>query len=682
MVAATGIGSGLDIEGLVTQLVNAERVPPETRLTNREAELTSELSAFGTLQGALSNFQSSVRNLTNASTFDQRSGSSSNSDAVTATVESNAAVGTFNVNVDQLAAAQSLASESFSSASEEVGEGTLTFRFGTVTATPETSTPQTFDNFELNADRSTATVTIDSSNNTLEGVRNAINEADIGVSAAIVNDGTGFRLLLSSEESGAANALELRVDDTGDGIDSDASGLSRLAFNEDANNLSQTVAATDANFTVNGLSLTSASNTVEEVIDGISLTLRETTDAPVQITATQNEGAVRSAIESFVSSYNNVVNVTNNLTSYDAETNVAGPLQGDFSARSIVTQIRNAISEGANGFGGPFSSLSELGITTQADGTLSIDDADLNAALRDNFESIRGVFAEFGATTDAGVQFNGGSTATQVGSYEVVVTQLATRGILQGSSITEPTVPSPLTIDGDNDSLEITVDGVASGTISLTQGTYDSGDALAAELQSRINGDSNLTSAGVSVSVSFSGDNRLEITSSRYGSASNVEITSVGTTSAATLGLAVGQGVDGVDVAGTIGGVAATGSGQSLRASDDSDAAGINLTITGGNLGSRGNIEFSTGVAVGLNGLLENFLSSDGLINLRTTGIQESVDRIGDDREALELRLDALEARYRAQFNALDSLLANLQSTGDFLLTQLESIPLPGNRDN
>lgn len=682
MVAATGIGSGLDIEGLVTQLVAAERGPTETRLVQREAQLTSQLSAFGTLQGALSSLQTSVDTLSDTATFNQRSAGSSNEDALGVSANADAAAGSFSVSVDRLAQSQSLASGSFASLTDVVGEGELTLRFGTADVTGADPGPESFDSFSVNADRASATITIDASNNTLQGVRDAINAADAGVSAAIVNDGDGFRLLLSTTETGADNSIEIQVSDTGDGNDTDLEGLSRLAFNTTANNLSQTVSAEDASFSINGLALTSASNDADQVIDGVSLSLQATTEAPVTVTVSDNEAAVRSAIEGFVSAFNSFANVASNLTAYDVETDRAGALQGDFATRSIITQVRSALTGSSNGFDGPFSTLAELGITTQANGNLAIDNGRFGAALRDNFDSVAGVFAQVGQTGDTNVVFDGASSLTQIGNYGVEITQLATRGSVASAAIPAPAALSPLVIDGNNDTLSLTIDGVSSSSISLTQGSYDSGDAVAAELQSRINGDSALLEAGISVSVTFDASNRLQIQSSRFGSESSVAIDSVDTSTGATFGLSVGAGTDGVDVAGSIGGVAATGTGQTLLGAVGSSTQGIRLSIIGGATGARGSVNVSSGVAVSLGSVIDRFLDSNGLIDLRTDTLEADVERITEDREALEARLEAIEARFRNQFNALDILLANLQSTSEFLTTQLAGIPLPGQNNN
>jgi flagellar hook-associated protein 2 len=152
-----------------------------------------------------------------------------------------------------------------------------------------------------------------------------------------------------------------------------------------------------------------------------------------------------------------------------------------------------------------------------------------------------------------------------------------------------------------------------------------------------------------------------------------VEITAVDTNTAATLGLSVGTGTDGVDVAGTIGGVTATGSGQTLTA--NGDAAGIQLEITGGLTGSRGTVVFSRGIADQLTSLLESYLDRDGMINARTEGLNNRIDDINEQRDRLDRRIEILQQRYLTQFTALDTLIGQLQSTSTYLTSQLAALP-------
>ncbi|MEO1079342.1 MAG: flagellar filament capping protein FliD [Pseudomonadota bacterium] len=678
MVAATGIGSGLDIEGLVTQLVAAEGAPQENRIFRREAELTSEISALGTLQGALSSVQGSLDDLSSISTFNQRSASVSGSDGVSASASTDAASGSFRVQVSALAQSQSLASTSFASLTDTVGEGTLTLRFGTVDVTPADPGPETVNSFSGNPERDSVTIEINSGNNTLEGVRDAINASDADVSAVIVNDGSGFRLLLSSEQTGAANSIDIQVADSGDGNNTDAAGLSRLAFNTEAANLTQTVAGQDAQLTVNGLPITSDSNTLTDAIEGVTLNLNDTTEGTgALVSISENQNPARAAIDGLVNSYNNFITIANNLTDFDPESGAAGPLQGDFTARAAINQVRSAISGTADGFDGAFNSLAEIGVTTGEDGTLGIDAERLNDAFANNFEDVVGIFARLGRLDDSNINVQLIGDQTAVGSLSVEVTQLASQGSLSGAAITAPTQGSPLLIDDQNDALTLLIDDIET-SFTLTQGSYASGADLAAELQTRINGTAAISEAGARVSVSFSDANQLQITSDRFGSNSRVEITAIDTSTAATLGLSVAAGTAGQDVAGRIGGVAATGDGQTLTGAVGSIAAGVALTVTGGSLGNRGILNVSEGIAQSLDTVLDGLLGGDGILGSRTDGLQTSVDRLADERDALDLRLQALEARYRQQFNALDSLLASISSTSDFLTTQLATIPVPG----
>lgn len=670
MITATGVGSGLDIESLVTQLIAAERAPVENRILRQDTQITAELSAFGTFKGALSFFQSSVSDLNVLSNFGRRTGVSSDDDIVGATSNGTAVNGSYDIAVNQLAKAHSLASAGYAAADEVVGEGTLTIRFGSTDYTPPDPGPESYNGFTVNPERGIATIAIDSSNNTLEGVRDAINAADVGVSAAIVNDGSGFRLLLSSEQTGLANSIEISVDDTGDGNSTDASGLSALAFNAGATNLSQTVAAQDASFTVNGLAISTSDNNASGVIEGIDLTLKDVTGAsPITVSVSEDVDALKEIVTSFIDGFNSFVQTANSLTSFDVASGTSAPLQGDFSVRSIVGQVRSILTDAVEGFDGPFSNLSELGISTQLDGTLQVDDAQLDSVLAQNYDDIVGLFAAVGLPSDASIEFVTSTEDTAIGSYAVEVTQAATQGVLVGAA-----AGFPLDIDADNDELTFRIDGVTSGTISLTQGTYASGSDLAAELQARINGDSALAQAGARVSVVYNTD-RFEITSEEYGGSSTVEVLTADTNTAAELGLAVGAGIAGLNVAGTIGGDVATGVGTTLTGIAGTAAAGLQINVNGGGTGPRGDINFSRGLAYQLDTLIAGFLDGDGILDARTDSLQDRADELDEQRQRLDLRIEAVEARYRAQFTALDTLLAQLQTTSSFLTQQLASLP-------
>jgi len=508
-------------------------------------------------------------------------------------------------------------------------------------------------------------------------VRDAINTANIGVSAAIVSDGNGYRLLLSSGSLGAENSMQISVADTGDSNDTDTSGLSRLAFNSSAGvtNVYQTVAAADAAFTVNGLSLSSDTNTAADVIDGLTLTLNETTTTAATITVSDNTAGIKAAINGFVSGYNQFLTTLDRLTGYDADTGLGGSLQGDFSARSIGNRLRSTLNAAALGFDGTFTRLAEIGVTTSTSGTLSVDDAKLTAALKSNFDDVAAVMTRFAkASASSGLEAKTLPDTVPRGAYTIAVSSLATNGKLEANI---PSVGFPITIDSSTDSFVVTVDGTASGTVTLTNQAYASLSAIATEIQTKINADATLRAAGKGVTVTVSGDD-IEIRSNSVGSSSSVALANEGSdTTITALGLALATATAGTDLVGTIDGVAGTADGNVLTGALGSNAAGLSINVLST---AGGVISVSDGVVDQIDTLLSGLLGSDNPLDSRINSLQSQAEDITDDRAALEVRLEAIEARYRRQFNALDSLLSELNSSGSFIADQLANIPVPGTR--
>jgi len=314
MLTATGLGSGLDVNSLVAQLVSSERVVSDLQLNRQEAKLNSKFSALGSLKSSLGGFKSALSGLNTLSSFDLKTATSSDSSIFTATANTDAIPSNYSIAVSQLATSHSLASKGFADTDETViGTGTITIRRGTTDYVVGTDT---YNGFTLNTDSTAANITIDSSNNTLEGVMAAINDADIGINASIINDGSGFRLLLSSEITGAENSLEITVSDD-DANNTDTSGLSRLAFNAAATKLEQTNSATDANFTINGLAIASASNDVSSANPGVALSLKQTTVSPVELSVEANTSSVLRGVNSFIAGYNSYIGTANARSSYD-----------------------------------------------------------------------------------------------------------------------------------------------------------------------------------------------------------------------------------------------------------------------------------------------------------------------------------------------------------------------------
>jgi len=676
MLTAQGLGSGLDISGLVNQLVAAERAGSDLQLSRQQSRYTAKFSALGSLKGAIASFDSSLANINSLAQYSKYTAASSDGTVLTTSAGSTAVPNTYQIYTDSLAESHSLASPAVVDPDETaVGTGSITIRFGT---TDYNSGTDTYNSFTLNPDKSAATIDIDSSNNTLEGIMGAINDADVGVSASIVNDGSGFRLLLSSDDTGLANSLEIAVDDD-DSNDTDTSGLSIFAFNASATNMDQTAAASDAEFRVNGLSVTNDTNVVTEAIPGVTMTLKKTSADPIKLTVAQDMNAITSAINSFVSGYNTFINTANALSAYDAENDIPSALLGDFTLRSIESQISTILRSPVEGFTGDVNSLAELGISTSSSGTLSFDQTQFQEVWDEYPNDVKSLFAALGAPTDADITYDGATSTTLTGNYAVNITTLASYGYHTGAAV----LPNfggggTLDIDADNDNLTLEIDGITLEEITLTNATYTTGDDLAEELQVQINGTQAMRDANRTITVAYdSGTDSFTINSTVIGSTSAVNVLAVDINTAAELGFSVSNGVDGVDVAGTIDGVVANGAGDLLIAEEGSDSEGLALRIGGTTTGSRGDVNFTRGITSQFEQLFTDLLDEEGALTERIDSYQDRLDDVEERRAEMELRWESVRDRYTRQFNALDTLMSQLQSTSTYLEGQLAALPKP-----
>lgn len=675
-ITSTGLGSGIDINGLVSQLMTAES-QPLNQLNAKEASYQATLTGYGQVKSALSTFQAAVSGLGSASAFQTIAATSGDPSVFTATASSIAIPGNYSIEVMQLAQSQKLASSALATVNDALGTGTLSFQFGTDNGA---------GGFAVNSAKAAQSITIDAAHSSLSGVRDAINAAKIGVSATIINDGSGYRLSLTSKDTGAANSLKITASNDADGNTVDNSGLSQLSYDPvgtlgNGKNLSQTVSAQDALLSVDGITnISKSSNTVTDVVQGITINLLKPseTGVPAVLSVSNDSSSVQTAVQSFVTAYNALNQTLSSLTAYDPTTKQGGILQGDTSVKTIQSQARSLLTSNITGLTGSYKLLSNIGVSFQLDGTLALDSTKLQTVLNSDPNAIAGLFATVGKASDSLINYVNTTGNTKPGSYAVTVTQLATQGYRDGIATSalansQGTFTTPVVIDASSNTLTLKIDGVQTGTITLTQGSYTSAAALTAEIQSKINGDSALAAVGSSVTVSFdNATGKMRITSNRYGSASTAEIISVGTNSAATLGLTTGSSTTaGVDVAGTINGAPATGSGQFLTGATGNPAEGLKLQITGGGTGTRGTVNFSQGYAQQLNNFATYALGTTGPISTRTDGINKSVADIQKQVATMNLRLADLQKRYLAQFNAMDALVGQMKATSDFLTQQL-----------
>ncbi|MHA7879282.1 MAG: flagellar filament capping protein FliD [Saccharospirillum sp.] len=533
-IQSLGIGSGLLTSDLVDQIIEAERAPTELRLDRREAEVEAKITAYGELRSALDKVQSSASSLASSNLIRGTTATSSDESALSATTNTTADPGNYRVSVDQVASAHTLASKAYTSVSDTVGTGTLTFNFGTTQYDDVTGD---YAGFEQGTATPSVSIDITSGNNTLSGLRDTINKEVDGVTASLVFDGVGYRLLLSSDKTGEKSSMEI--------VASGDAGLQALAYNSAQNdpdtNLRETQRGEDALLRVNGLEIRSADNQVDEVIRGVTLNVNQVTTGSVSVNVSRNSGDVADRMESFIEAFNEFKFVYDEVNKYDPDEETAGLLLGDSTIRTAYSQIRGLLGDVVENLtGANFRSLADVGIETdQTQGfQYQFNRTKFEAALNANAEAMSGLLARQQVITDSQVRYVTQNRNTQAGSYEVFVEKAATQAQWQGLSAEPLSFSQPLVIGGSNDNFVMQLNG-RERTVTLEQGEFTNGDDLALMIQNAIS--TAFSGTGQSASVAFDDtDNRLSITSSTFGSASTVNITSVDPTLANTLGLAPG----------------------------------------------------------------------------------------------------------------------------------------------
>jgi flagellar hook-associated protein 2 len=402
-VSSLGIGSGLDLNALLANLKSAEQAPL-VALQQQQRSYTAKLSAYGQLNSALSALQTAAAALAKPSLFQGVKASSTAADVVTASALSTASSGIYALNVTQLAQAQSLAAAGVASTTAAIGGGaatTVTLDFGIIsggTLDPATG-KYTGATFTADVTRAATSITLDASNNSLAGIRDAINgSATMGVTASIVNDGsaTPNRLVLTSKQTGEASSMRIAV--TGD------AALSGLLANDPAaaQNLQQTAVAQNSKLSVNGIAVTSATNTVAGAIQDVTMTVAKVGASTLSV---QNDTAsVQSAVTTFVNAYNSLQNVTKQLTAFDATSKSGAILMGDSTLRGIQVRIRSTLTVAQVPGSSGLTMLSQIGVSFQKDGTLAIDSTKLTTALDSQMGGVAQLFSSSGGTGGYGSQ--------------------------------------------------------------------------------------------------------------------------------------------------------------------------------------------------------------------------------------------------------------------------------------
>jgi flagellar hook-associated protein 2 len=398
LITSTGIGSGLDITGIVASLTQAFGAAQTTQLTNQQNSLDAQVSGYGSFTSALDALQLSLSGLSSPSQLAGFDATVGDKTIASATSSSSAVAGNYTLEVDHLATAATLTSAPVAGTATAVGTGTLTVSVG----------------------GASTNISIDSTNNTLSGIAAAINSAanNPGVTASVITASDGQRLVLSGTTTGAGNGITV-TQSGGDG------GLASLVF-DPANgitNLTDTQDAADASFKINGFAATSSSNVVSTALTGVTINLLATTATGVTTTlnVTPDTSTAQSNIDKFVTALNGVVSSIQSLTSFDPSTNTAGPLNGNPTLQSFQNQLQQVLGSLVSGGTGGITSLAGLGITANPDGSYSVDDTQLGNALSSNLAGVGNVLGgSNGIITQLGSLING---YTQPGGLLATINQ-------------------------------------------------------------------------------------------------------------------------------------------------------------------------------------------------------------------------------------------------------------------
>jgi flagellar hook-associated protein 2 len=622
-----GLASGLDTSAIIDSILKVERSPIDT-LETRKYNHQLEDNAWSMINTRYSAIRSALNDLDTVSELNGFAlGTSSNESAVSVTVTGAASAGTTSFTVDQLATNHQLASSTTFAASDAlVGPG----------------------DFVITVDGTDHTITTNS-DTTLSQLASEINGLDIGVSASVISiDGSTYKLTLSSDETGDANTF------TTSGSVASLATMDLLQQGVDA----EVTLGSGAS----ALTLSRSSNKITDLIAGATIELKSTTTTAVSITTQRDVDGTVSAISKLMDEVNSALEIIAQATKYSPDDDTAAPLVGNSTARSLAIDLRSAISATLKS-GATYPIAASVGIQLNRDGTFDVDESKLRQALEADFDAVVDLLVAGGEATDSRVSFVASGDSTVEGTYNVVVTQAATKAKATSAAYGAPASDSTFQITVGSTTLDVPVTAgmnIAAAVSAINTALEDAG-----------------ISTVTATATNVSGTDYLELNHRSYGSSASFEI--VGD----PFGLAGTYA--GLDVAGTIGGEAATGSGQSLTSSAG-DPTGLILRVTasaadvsgaGGTL-SLGSLTFSRGVFGTLDQTIGIAEGTGGRIARAQDVTVSQIDLIEDRIQILEDRLDRREALLIKQYAALETAMSSLQTQSSWLSSQLSSLDSGG----
>jgi flagellar hook-associated protein 2 len=616
-----GLASGLDTNSIISQLMQLERVPIQ-RLTMRQAVLNRQSESWSTVLGKLSAVRSATNNIRTVAQFEKfSSATSSDEDVLTVSVTGTPSLGAVDLTVEALAYAEQRASnDNFASADATMGTRTL----------------------DITTSSGTYAITPDSADMTITDFAAKINSNVDEVRAQVVQIDSGeYELVIKAKDTGLENTFSV------------------VATNW-TSAWTETQAAADAEVRmgdpVNGLLVTRSSNTIDDLVEGVTINLRQVSAAPVTVTTARNIDAAVAKVGKWVTEMNALLQTAKDLSKYDAEKKQAQSLTGDATLRALTGDVIKAVTDAVTGLTGDYSTAGSVGIETTRDGLLTLDESVLREALADDFEAVANVFARTGTTTDTRLSYISASDATQPGTYAVSVTTAAEVAEVTGSAY----AASAETMTITSGLLEAEV--IFDGTETLAQALTKINDAL--------------EDAGITTITAEDDGGAIRLFESRYGSAVEFSVDSTGT----GFGLKSATPYEGIDVVATVAGTSYTGKGQTLTVDDegeDHDGLVMRITATAADVAGAGgtlslsNLVYTTGLAGRVSQRIADYEGTEGRINILRDGLKAQVDEYDDQIEQMEVRLKVKEASLVRQFAAMEQMMGRLTSQSNWLAAQI-----------
>jgi flagellar hook-associated protein 2 len=644
--------STFDVGNMAKVLAEADVAGPLSIVERKSEKYNTELNALTYLQQNLSAFNTYAKDLSSQDLFAQFSAASTDDSVVSATVTGSPAQGSFTIQGIDLAQAQvDVSTTTFGSPNDAINTGTL----------------------EINGQA----VTVDGTNNTLQGLVDTINNQGLGVSASIINNNGQYQMMLSSDHTGVGGAFTVGGTLSGD-----------FGFNN-------IVAAQDAKMKFNGVEITNSTNNFQDVVQGLSVNLKSTGSIQTVTVGQNTDGAV-TAIKDFVEVYNQLQTILKDLGSYetlsaadleDPEKEFTGDLAGNSILKNLQSQIRESMTGALAGISGDYNSLASIGIEFDRYGMLQLDEAKLNAVASTNMESLSQLFSQGGVSSSANVTGIGGNERTLEGVYSFQNVTEATRAQVAHGAFT---------LNGNNKievqdgaQFDISIDGSDAVTVTLNNTgamVEYTAEELASIINSQVNNNPKVQEVAGRMSVTINGG-AFEFSSNRWGAGSSIEITNsanLANTGIGDAALVNGTNVDGklvwtddqgVNHEFNFGGVYVDpNDGRKIKVSDfavsnngSTDMRGLEFQVNGA-VADGETLEVMSGFGAKVYDTIQGVLEADtGLISQRVDSLNNRLGELEEKREKIDLRYEKMELKYRMQFSMMQSIMSQMQETQNFL---------------